>query len=139
MFNIFCLDVDKQFEFYAAISGWREIKEASSPIYRVLVCENTQLGFNGLPAYDLLGLEQRKRTQQAGNVNGMVTFVVESPNLVDDVAELVPKIGGKVVKVPFATYYAHWQLVFEDPEGNIARVTSTTLPGGAVVPAVSFT
>ncbi len=36
MFNLFCIKVIKQFEYYTAISGPLEIKEASSPIYRVL-------------------------------------------------------------------------------------------------------
>lgn len=139
LFNIFCQDVDRMMRFYQAVIGWNDIPEYSSPIYRVLEQEGIQIGFNGLPAYPLLGLQQRQRHgAQKDVVTSMLSFVVESLRTVDEVAGSLEHLGGRVVQGPFATYYGHWQLVFEDPEGNIARVTCPRLPKGVVAPVVNF-
>jgi len=69
----------------------------------------------------------------------MLSFVVEEPEAVDEAAGRVPTLGGRVIQGPFATYYGHWQLVFEDPEGNVARITCPKLPRGAEIPIVDLT
>lgn len=139
MFNFLCHDVDRQFKFYQAILGWDEVKEASSPIYRVLSGAGIQLAFNGWRAYDLLSLADRKQVEGPDfPVSTMFTSVVHRPEFVNDVFRQVPELGGRIVKGPFATYYGHWQLVFCDPENNIARVTSTTLPEGVQPSVVDF-
>ena len=139
MHNIFCDDVEKQKQFYAAILGWDDIPEASSPIYRVLQGNGFQLAFNGVPAYELLGLKDRERRRTSTSSAGtMVTFVVEDWATVDEIAHKVPELGGSIVKGPFATYYGQWQLVFNDPEFNIARITAMTIPEGAEIPVVNF-
>lgn len=139
MFNIFSRDVDKQIDFYQALLGWEEIKEYSSPIYRVLTGAGIQLAFNGVKAYELMGLGSRAQIDSVDfPISTMFTSVVQDPALVDQVAQAVSSLGGSIVKGPFPTYYGHWQVVFCDPEGNVARVTSTNLPSGAVVPVVEF-
>ena len=139
MFNIFSRDVDRQIDFYQALLGWVEIKEYSSPIYRVLTGAGIQLAFNGFKAYELMGLGDREQIESEDfPISTMFTSVVQDPTLVDQVAEAVPSLGGFVVKGPFATYYGHWQVVFRDPEGNIARVTSTSMPADTEMPVANF-
>lgn len=139
MFNIFSRDIDRQVEFYKSLLDWREVEEASSPIYRVLEGDGIQLGFNGLRAYELLGFAERKpASDDAKSISTAIAFIVDKPETVERVAAEVEKLGGKIVQGPFATYYGHWQLVFEDPERNIARVSSTTLPAEVVASTVEF-
>lgn len=130
MFNVFCRDVDQQFSFYQGLLGWDEVKEASSPIYRVLTGGGIQLAFNGWKAYDLLSLADRKQSESPDfPISTMNSFVVQTPDLVNKVFMALPALGGRLVKGPFATYYGHWQLVFCDPENNVVRVTSTIFDG----------
>lgn len=139
LFNVFCEDIDKQLAFYRSVLGWHEIQEASSKIYRVLECGGVQIGFNAWKAYDLLGLGQRKRPSRPDfPLATMLSFVVQSPLIVEQIGELVPTLGGRVVQGPFATYYGHWQIVLCDPEGNVARITCPTLPAGMGVPIVDL-
>lgn len=139
MFNIFCRDVERQMRFYQAIIGWRDVPEWSSPIYRVLERNGVQIGFNDLKAYELLGLAHRKPALgQAFDVTSMLTFIVDDRDVVDQMAKRISSLGGEVVQGPFPTYYGHWQLVFADPEGNVARVSATSLPPGIEAPVVDF-
>ncbi|WP_198937750.1 VOC family protein [Pelomonas sp. KK5] len=139
LFNIFCRDVDRMMRFYRTICGWRDIPEISSPIYRVLERDGVQIGFNGWKAYDLLGLSARQKLEGDDvPVSSMLSFVVTDPALVDKAAALVKSMGCRVIQGPFPTYYGHWQLVFEDPERNIARITCPKLPAGAVIPTVDL-
>lgn len=135
MFNLFCHDVDRQFDFYQRLLGLREIAEASSPIYRVLTDGVLQIGFNGLRAYELMDLQSRQRDGARDfAVTSLLTFVVDNPVTVDDVAQKVTDCGGLIVKGPFPTYYSHWQLVASDPEGNVLRLTCPKLPPSAEAP-----
>ncbi|SEJ76565.1 hypothetical protein SAMN05421762_3761 [Pseudooceanicola nitratireducens] len=140
MHNIFCEDVENQMQFYAAILGWNPIPEYFSPIYRVLQNGDFQLAFNGDPAYELLGLKGRKRRRRTPSslINTMVTFMVDDWTTVDEIAAKVPELGGSIVQGPFATYYGQWQLVFNDPEFNVARITAMSLPEGVEIPVVTF-
>ncbi|MCW5663863.1 MAG: VOC family protein [Piscinibacter sp.] len=139
LFNIFCRDVERQMRFYQSILGWRDIPEWSSAIYRVLEQDGVQIGFNGWKAYELLGLGDRKRApRQDFKVSSMLSFIVAQPELVDDGAQRLPALGGRVIQGPFATYYGHWQLVFADPEGNVGRLTCPTLPRGVSAPVVNL-
>jgi len=139
MFNIFCKDLNRVFNFYQAVSGWNEVPEASSPIYRVLHQDGTQIAFNGLLAYQLLGLSDRQpETEECAPVKTMVTFVVEEPVDVDSLAERAHEHGGSVVQGPFPTYYGHWQVVLQDPEQNILRATCPKLPPGVEPSKINF-
>ena len=135
MFNFFCENVTKQKNFYEEILGWEEIKEASTSIYAVLTQNGVQIAFNGTAAYPLLNLGKRQ-LQNRNNfaIGTMLTFVVDDPATVNNVARQVIQLGGEIVKEPFPTYYGHWQVVFQDPEGNIARITATSLPEGETAP-----
>lgn len=137
MFNLFCHSVDGQLEFYRQLLGLQEIVEASSPIYRVLTDGVLQIGFNGMPAYALMGLEARQRDASVDFAAcSMLTFVVQEPGLVDEARRKAEPAGGAVVKGPFATYYGHWQVVIADPEGNVMRLTCPSLPAGTQAPAL---
>lgn len=139
LFNLFCHDIERQMRFYQEIIGWRDVPEWGSPIYRVLERDGVQIGFNGSQAYDLLGLGRRKPVEgRDADVTSMLTFMVDEWGAVNDVAKKLLKLGGKVVQGPFPTYYGHWQLVFADPEGNIARVSSVSLPPGVEASSISF-
>ena len=135
VFNFFCRDIDAQMGFYAAILGWPEVHEAASPIYRAIAQGDTRIAFHGRGAYALLGLEGREK--QIGtdrSVGALMTFVIADHERVYSIARQVVALGGTIIKPAFATYYGHWQVVFEDPEGNIARISATSLPPGAIVP-----
>jgi len=137
MFNFICDDVEKQKNFYSSIIGWKEVIEASSPICRVLKQGDTQLTFNGRRAYDLMNIKGRER----GNSNDFPiaafgTFTVDDYRTVDEVVSKIISLGGAMIKYPFATYYGHWQIIFQDPEGNVARITATSLPDGQEVPVL---
>ena len=139
LFTFFCRDVERVMRFYQGICGWKDVPEYSSSIYRVLMRDGVQIGFNGWKAYELLGLADRRRSESDGfPVNSMLSFVVATVEEVDAVARRVAELGGRVVQGPFPTYYGHWQLVFSDPEGNIARVTCGELPSGVSVPTVDL-
>ncbi|MBS0341618.1 MAG: VOC family protein [Proteobacteria bacterium] len=140
LFTFFCRDVELIMRFYQGVCGWTDVPEYSSDIYRVLVRDGVQIGFNGWKAYDLLGLSGRKRqVTQEFPVNSMLSFVVEHPHEVDAAVRRVEEMKGRIVQGPFPTYYGHWQLVFSDPEGNIGRVTCGTLPKGVAIPTVDLT
>ncbi|MBN9602069.1 MAG: VOC family protein [Afipia felis] len=135
MFNFFCENVTRQKNFYAELVGWEEIKEASTSIYAVLTQNGVQIAFNGTAAYPLLNLGKRQlKSRNDFPIGTMLTFVVDDPAIVNSIARRLPELGGKIVKEPFPTYYGHWQLVFQDPEGNIARITATKLPDGETAP-----
>lgn len=139
LFTMFCRDVERQMRFYQALVQWRDIPEWSSDIYRVLEKDGVQIGFNGWKAYELLSLGERKRPEQADfPVSSMLSFVVDTHTAVDEIARRLPELGGRIVKGPFPTYYGHWQLVFVDPENNVARITCPTLPAGVAVPQVDL-
>lgn len=139
LFTLFCCDVERVMRFYQGICGWNDVPEYSSSIYRVLVQDGVQIGFNGWKAYELLGLSSRTRSEVVGfPVNSMLSFVVSAVEEVDAAARLVVDLGGAVVQGPFPTYYGHWQVVFSDPEGNIGRVTCGALPQGVNAPVVEL-
>lgn len=139
VFNLFCRDIDAQMAFYAAILGWREVHEAASPIYRAIAQDDTRIAFHGGEAYALLGLSGRE-THFGKNreIGSLLTFVIADHESVESIARQVVDLGGVIVKPPFATYYGHWQVVFQDPEGNIARISASSLPAGIAIPELAF-
>jgi predicted enzyme related to lactoylglutathione lyase len=131
-FNLLCRDVEAQMDFYAALLGWREAVRSRSPIYRALEHEGVQFGFNARPAYALLGLADRQPADAAAPVTAYATFMVERAEAVDAAAAQAARLGGRVLKAPYATYYGQWQAVLSDPEQHVFRVSAETLPAGAV-------
>lgn len=130
-FNLLCRDVEAQFAFYRHLLDLPEAEASRSPIYRALQTRDFQFGFNAAPAYDLLGLADRKPAPDTVSaVIAYATFMVDTPAAVDAAATAAVALSGKIVKAPFATYYGQWQTVLQDPEGNVFRVASETLPAG---------
>ena len=123
--NILCADIDRQMAFYQALFGFGEIERSRSPIYRALDTGASELGFNAPPARELLGLPPAAPTP---GVDVFATFVLDTPEAVDNAAARVAAIGGRVIKPPFATYYHQWQSVLADPEGHVFRVSCLSLP-----------
>ncbi len=129
-FNFLCRDIDRQFAFYQALLGWDDDSTARSPIFRALLGGGVQLGFNAEVAYALLGLADRMPTRDPAPVTAYPTFELASPAHVDTAAARASALGGRIVKVPFATYYGQWQVVLADPESNVLRLAAGTLPAG---------
>jgi len=128
-FNLLCRDVEAQLDFYARLLRWPEAVHARSPIYRALEHDGVQFGFNALPAYALLGLDDRRpEASSPAPVTAYATFMLATPAEVDDAAARVAQLGGRVVKPPCPTYYGQWQAVLSDPERHVFRVGTTTLP-----------
>ena len=120
--NYFARDIDVLANFYSALLGFAEIASHRSPIYRCLYAGGTELGFNAERAYDLLSLGNRRPEREDDAVVAYFTFELDDIALVDDVAERITALGGRVIKPPFKTYYNGYQAVLEDPEGNVFRI-----------------
>lgn len=137
-FNFFCRNVDLQHRFYQTLLGLPDAASARSPIYRALETPAFQLGFNADPAYDLLGLADRRPDASApAAVVAYPTFMVDTVADVDRAAALAPTLGGQCLKPPFATYYGQWQTVLCDPEGNAFRLAASVLPDEVAMPSLS--
>jgi predicted enzyme related to lactoylglutathione lyase len=106
--------------FYAALLGLPENVAARGPIHRALRLGEAELGFNAQPAYALLGLAGRE--QEAAAVGACATFVLRCEAEVEALATRVAELGGRVIQGPLRTYYGAWQVVAEDPEGNVFRL-----------------
>lgn len=118
--NLFCADPEALMGFYRDLLGLPENAAARSPIYRALRLGEAELGFNRTEAYALLGLADR--VPGDCGVRAYATFVVSAEAEVDALALRVPALGGRVIKGPYRTYYGAWQVVAEDPEGNVFRL-----------------
>jgi len=68
-------------------------------------------------------------------IGSLLTFVIADHER--DIARQVVDLGGAIVKPPFASYYGHWQVVFQDPEGNIARISAASFPSDAITPELA--
>jgi predicted enzyme related to lactoylglutathione lyase len=139
-FNLLCRDVEAQLDFYARLLRWPEAVRSRSPIYRALEHDGVQFGFNALPAYALLGLDDRRPDASASPatspppVTAYATFMLATPAEVDAAAREAERLGGRIVKAPYPTYYGQWQAVLSDPERHVFRVAAAALPEG-VAPA----
>ena len=118
--NLFCRDPVALMSFYRDLLGLPENEAARSPIYRALRLGEAELGFNKTDAYALLGLADRVPTD--AGLRAYATFVVAREAEVEALAARVPALGGRIVKAPYRTYYGAWQVVAEDPEGNVFRL-----------------
>ncbi|PLQ00870.1 VOC family protein [Cupriavidus pauculus] len=138
-FNLLCRDIDAQFAFYRQVLDLPEAAKSRSPIYRALEAPTFQFGFNGAAAYALLGIEDRK--PEAGGSAPTIayaTFMVDATEAVGVAAATAADMGGKLIKGPFSTYYGQWQVVLEDPEGNVFRMACETLPEGVRAAMLPF-
>ena len=118
--NLFCRDPVALMGFYRDLLGLPERNEARSPIYRALRLGDAKLGFNRTDAYALLGLSDRMPTDTG--IRAYATFAIAEEGEVNALAARVPLLGGRVIKGPYRTYYNAWQVVAEDPEGNVFRL-----------------
>lgn len=139
-FNLMSRDIEAQFRFYRTVFGLPEAEAARSPIYRALETADFQLGFNdGRAAYGLLGLDGRQPADTTGPrpTAAYATFMLASPAAVDEAVLAVRAQGGQVVTGPFATYYGQWQAVLADPEDNVFRIATDSLPAGVTAPQLT--
>lgn len=128
-FNLFCQNVEAQLAFYQTLLGLPEITAKRSPIYRALDAGSTELGFNATQAYELLSLAARAPAEHAtAATTGYATFMLPTPDAVDEAAAQTAALGGQVIKAPYATYYREWQAVLQDPEGNVFRASAALKP-----------
>jgi predicted enzyme related to lactoylglutathione lyase len=118
--NLFCREPVTLMDFYRDLLGLPENEAARSPIYRALRLGQAELGFNKTDAYEVLGLGDRM-PGDAG-VRAYPTFVLNNELDVEILGTRVGLLGGRVVKGPYRTYYGAWQIVAEDPEGNVFRL-----------------
>lgn len=118
--NLFCRDPERLMGFYRDLLDLPEKEEARSPIYRALRLGDAELGFNHTDAYELLGLLDR--VPGDAGVRAFTTFVVPDEAEVERLATKLVLLGGRIIKGPYRTYYGAWQIVAEDPEGNVFRL-----------------
>lgn len=138
-FNLMSRDIQAQFHFYREVLGLAEAEASRSPIYRALETADFQLGFNdGRAAYGLLGLDGRQPPDTAPRATvAYATFMLATPAAVDAAVQVVLAQGGQLVKGPFATYYGQWQAVLADPEDNVFRIATNSLPEGVTAPMLA--
>ncbi|EXS71225.1 VOC family protein [Sphingobium sp. Ant17] len=122
--NIYTADIDRLAEFYSTLFGFTEYMESRSPIFRGFAAGGTSLGFSGIGAYELLGMEP----QTAPGDRVFQTFNVDSPEEVRALTEKAGSLGAATVKEPFATYYGWYQSVLRDPDGNAFRINFPGVP-----------
>ena len=125
--NVFARDIEALSGFYAALFGFREIEGHRSPIYRCLDAHGIELGFNASKAFELLSLGSRGFQDDMSEgrpapVSVYFTVELASRDAVEAAAVRTERLGGRVVKAPYLTYYNAVQAVLEDPEGNVFRV-----------------
>jgi hypothetical protein len=121
--NVFARDIDTLSAFYAALFGFREIEGHRSPIYRCLDAGGIELGFNAAKALELLSLGARAfRDGEPAPVSVYFTVELGSEDAIDRAATRCERLGGRIVKAPYQTYYNARQAVLEDPESNVFRV-----------------
>ena len=129
--NLFCQDIVAQMQFYATLLGLPEARHSRSPIFRAIETAGFQFGFHAPPAYALLSLTDRKpRVATPADVSAYPTFMLESPDAVNQGCARAAELGGRVIKRPYATYYGEWQAVLDDPEGHVFRLSTPCLPIG---------
>jgi predicted enzyme related to lactoylglutathione lyase len=135
-FNLLCRDIEAQFAFYRDVFGLPEAEAARTPIYRAVETADFQFGFNDArAAYRLLGIAGREPVDAPPRATvAYPTLMLDSPAAVDAVVRRIPGHGGRVLKGPFATYYGQWQAVLADPEDNVFRVATASLPAGVTAP-----
>ena len=133
--NLFCNDIQAQLGFYLTLLGMPEAVSHRSPIYRCIHGSSFEFGFHAAPAYALLGLADRAPTpQQTSPVTSYATFMLGSCAEVDAMSLKAAKLGGRVIKAPYPTYYGQWQAVLADPENNMFRLSFQGLPEGMKAP-----
>jgi predicted enzyme related to lactoylglutathione lyase len=124
-FNLLCRDIQAQMDFYARLLGLQEVVAVRSPIYRALQGEGFQLGFNGVAAYELLGIaDRRPLPDEVTPVSGYPSLMLAQSAQVDAAGPVAVALGGSIVKPPFDSYYGQRQIVLCDPEGNVLRLTA---------------
>jgi predicted lactoylglutathione lyase len=119
--NVLAQDVDRLTKFYAELLSLNENLAQRTPIFRSLHGGTVQLGINAQKAYELLNISERRPVDDR-NVRILMTFEASKREAVDDMAQRIESLGGGIVKLPHQTYYDMWQVVLQDPEGNIFRV-----------------
>ncbi|MCU1378402.1 MAG: Glyoxalase/bleomycin resistance protein/dioxygenase [Acidimicrobiales bacterium] len=108
--------------FYASAFGWPSIEAVESPIFTALDSGRFAVGFHHDDAHDLLDIGARR---DEGGSRMHLTIEVGTFTDVDAAVEPLVRLGATVVKAPFTTYYDARQVVLEDPEGNLFRISST--------------
>ena len=117
-----CRDHVALARFYADAFGWPKVAAVESPIFTALDSGRFVLGFHHDDAHDLLDIAGRRG--QAGSALHL-TIDVGSFDDVDAMVGPLTALGATVVKPPFTTYYDARQVVLEDPEGNLLRISSS--------------
>lgn len=117
--NIFARDIVALSGFYSELFGFPEIEKIRSPIFRGLDTGQSCLGFNAHDAYGLLMLAEQADTR---GVKFLLNIDVDSNQEVDRMVPIAVRLGAKLVKPPYTTYYNWYQAVLLDPEGNVFRI-----------------
>jgi predicted enzyme related to lactoylglutathione lyase len=105
--------------FYQSVFGFPEIESIRSPIFRGLDAGRSNIGFNALDAYGLLGLDAHR---DARGVKFLLNVDVAGREAVDRLVPVAVAAGATLVKPPYETYYHWYQAVLLDPEGNVFRI-----------------
>ena len=119
--NVFAKNMVALAEYYQTLFNLEEITASRSDYFRGFETGECCIGISSLDAYGLLSLT--KPDTQTDTI--LMTFGASSREDVDDRCNYAVKLGGKMLKPPFETYYGWYQAVLRDPEGNPFRINYT--------------
>lgn len=114
-------DVDRLADFYGPLLGLQEIAASRSEKYREFLTGGVKLGVAYAGAYAMLGLAAR---EPAEPVNTVLTFDVGALDQVAPLTRRAVRLGGRLVKPGFDTFFGQHQSVVKDPEGNVFRLSA---------------
>lgn len=121
MCSYFVRDLDRVFNFYGGLFEWPEMVETRTESFRGLFAPNgLRVGFHGPEAYELLDVQEP--SCRPHNAPSILTVEVDNEERVNELSALAERLGGRVVKAPYRTFYDVWQVVLADPEENLVRL-----------------
>lgn len=121
--SLFSEDFVALSEFYRDVFGLAENEGLRSDVFRGYMSDDVMIGFSGLAAYDMLGLEPRKPGE--GDQTAF-TFKFASKEDLDTAVGAAIEKGATLVKEQFMTYYNWYMAVLRDPNGNALRLACPT-------------
>ncbi len=110
-------------EFYRDLFDLPEVEDLRSDVFRGYLSGDVMIGFSALAAYDMLGLEERKKGE--GDQTAF-TFKFDTREQLDMCVETAVARGADLVKEQFMTYYNWYMAVLRDPDGNAIRLACPT-------------
>ncbi len=120
--SYFARDMAALAAFYSALLDAPYTESVSTPIYRGLDIGGNRLGIHDHQAYELLKLDGRHMPDGIKPIGTYITFNLASEAELDTRLARALDLGATLIKGPYTSYYNAYQVVLNDPEGNMFRL-----------------